>query len=449
MTRKYRILSCLLVFAMLLTGLTGCEFGLQQTDGLKIDTLDTGDTYYQHIKASYQKQYPNVTVSDCSSLCSYKAHMQFGDSLDFDEMMYLQNYYDQLTSDLIKGVPKDIIFMDNYYRWFDTGTPPDYQMMMEAGKFADLKPLFAKYAPEVDISRFTPWEKDGKLYAVPVFSQPFVLYSMENLLAKWDFELDTNDNILVFLRKCAAWEQEHGTNPNAPSVFSRQAWEFLYQNIFDILGVEILNYDAHTADFDQPEVLEILQLLKSLRCDISEPVLGKLDSQPLSEVYGNFLFGRMGGWYDGAVLASCGSLIDHSVSVPLWQQDGRMAVSSSLYLMIPQKAVNKRNAIQYLAMYIDSSKYDRASMMQYLFSYFGMDKEYFENGLNVLTVRAYVTADFKDVARKMYENQGKGCLPTYWSRSLVDLLDDYMLGAISIKELKKQAQMRLENYITE
>ncbi len=444
--------------------LTGCSSSLKETDALNIynlvDSSSTGISgFYEVVFYLFQGQYPDIAfnyrVSDLDDTA-----LTYGDGITAEMGEVLQEYYDNVSVSIMKGDCEDVIYVDTYYQWFSDVTPPDYNKMIRAGAFMDLKPILTELSPDLDLSAFDSLLIDGKLYAVPIYRQPYYIFSAENMLEKWGFDYDSEDNILTFLRKCAVWKEEHASDMEAPEVFTKQAWDYIYYNLFNIMGIEVVDFEDGAANFNIPELLEAIELLKSLRSDFEEPLMNDLASvENQTLIYDRVLFGRSAGTYDGAMMAAIGYnyINDPSVLVPLLQLDGKTATSCATFLMIPENAENKLNAAKYVALVLESvvshqkmegkipSKPRNANPM------FAWDvgEEAFENSLTKTRPILVSAESVPDTVRSMYKNQGDIRMPTYWYHSLKYLFDDYMAGEISIDTLASDVQSRLEIYVTE
>lgn len=447
--------------AGVLTGCTGNR--LEETGELHIYNLVNSKTmhssgFFEIVELLYRGRYSRVDFDYRTSETSYGAFC-YGNGITPEIEEELQQFYDNVPTSMMKGKCEDVIIADTFYQWFEDVTPPDYNKMMCAGAFIDLKPVLAEVAPELDLSAYDSLLVDGKLYAVPVYREPYYLYSAENMLQKWGFDFNPKDSVLTFLRKCAAWQEEHADDPDAPVVFTRQAWKYLYYNIFNILGTGAVNYQTGTANFDDSAVLETLELLKALQSDYDEPLNDDLDGNSLTEIYDHALFGRSGGAYDCLMMRVQGFnyLHDQSVLVPLLQLDGKAATGSDTYLMVPDNAANKLNAVRYVALVLESIQKKQqdwsASIPMFynrniVFSWDG-DEEALERNLERGGQLFYTSDDFADTVRYMYQNQGDVCMPSYWYHSLKNLFDSYLNGKITIDTLAFDVQSRLEIYITE
>ncbi len=446
--------------------LTGCAGNdLKETDALNIYNLVNtkrmySSGFYESLLYLYEMEYPDVTVDyRASDLDDYA--LTYGQNLTPEIGEALQQYYDSVSVSIMKGDCEDVIYADNFYQWFSDVTPPDYNKMIRSGAFLDMKPILEEIAPDLDLSVYDSLFIDGKLYAVPIYRQPYVLYSAENMLDKWGFDFDPNEDVLTFLRKCVAWQEEHALDKNAPSVFTKQAWDYVYYNLFNIMGSNVVDYEAKTVSFDDEQILEAISLLKQLQSDIVEPMYQDVDeaiNQTL--IYDVALFGRTGGSYDNLIMSYRGwgtnYLNDPVVVMPLWQLDGKIATASSTYLMIPANAKNKLNAARYVAILLETvtSIQSKESNVNYppntnpIYAW-DVGEEILEQHM-VKSRPLLVSADrVKDDVWNMYHNQGNIKMPTYWFHSLKYLFDDYMAGGITIDTLASDVQSRLEIYVTE
>ncbi len=443
---------------------TGCASDrLQETKSLQIYNLVNDNSggisgFYTGVSYLYQMQYPEVdfiySVSDLDSTA-----LTWGNDITPEMGEVLQQYYDSVSVSIMKGECEDVIYADTFYQWFSDVTPPDYNKMIRAGAFMDLKPILEEIAPDLDLSVYDSLLIDGKLYAIPIYRQPYVIYSAENLLSEWEFDYNPQDDILTFLRKCADWQEQHANDEQVPVVFTKQAWDYIYYNIFNILGVAVVDYDAGTANFNDRQILECIALLKELQSDYDETMLGSMGDDP-GVLYGQALFGRSGGAYDMIVVSAYGYnyLGDAVVMMPLLQLDQRAATASDTYLLVPDNAKNKLNAARYVALMLEQivkrQKGDTDAVTMRGFhrnSLLGWDAG--EAGvLDSLTnskFQAIASATTQETVLNMYHNQGDIKMPSYWYHSLKYLFDDYMAGEISIDTLASDVQSRLEIYVTE
>ena len=295
---------------------------------------------------------------------------------------------------------------------------------------------------------------DGKLYAVPLQRKPYYIYGLENNLQEWDFDLNETDDILTFLRKCSAWQDANADDPNAPVVFTKQAWEYIYRNIFNIVGLDVVDYNTGEANFNTPELKEILELLFNLRSEIEEPIFEELEDYTQSEAP-KTLFGAELGAYDSMMIFTLYNNFysDQSVLVPLLQLDGKAATSSQAYFMVPQTAKNKLNAVRYIATYLQIMyTYDENNKQEFGFDYYfpyDQGEKAFDTRLEDCKYTVFSSASYPDTNRYMYENQGKVCYPSYWVHELQYIFDDYMNGEMSVDELMTDVQDRLQIYVSE
>jgi ABC-type glycerol-3-phosphate transport system substrate-binding protein len=224
MKRLKKILSLITAAALCVGLLAGCGSSgtLTETNRLNIYNIAGNDSrklaFCYSVNSRFQANYPDVGLDYRTSEYQYYV-FTFGSGITDKVKDELQQYYDSVSVNIMKGKGEDVIFADTFYQWFDDVTPPDWQKMVRAGAFADLIPLVSNYAPDIDLSVFDDLLIDGKLYAIPVAREPFYIFSAEKMLEKWGFDFDASDDTLTFLRKCAQWQQEHETDPSAPVVF--------------------------------------------------------------------------------------------------------------------------------------------------------------------------------------------------------------------------------------
>ena len=447
----------LLLSLLMISSLSGCtDNTLKETNVLKMydPTKSKEDTYSvtKLLRDEFSVKYPDVGLDITEATYNFDRAIFSGGSLPDEAGYELQTWYDQLGVSIMKGSSDDLIFADTYYRYFDFVTPPDYQKMIRAGAFTDLLPLLKEQLPDFDFSVFDEQLIDGKLYAVPLQRKPYYIYGLENNLQEWDFDLNETDDILTFLRKCSAWQDANADDPNAPEVFTKQAWEYIYRNIFNIVGLDVVDYNTGEANFNTPELKEILELLFNLRSEIEEPIFEELEDYTPSEAP-KTLFGAELGAYDSMMIFTLYNNFysDQSVLVPLLQLDGKAATSSQAYFMVPQTAKNKLNAVRYIATYLELMYMPNEKVLLGFDYYFPYDKgeEEFETRLKDCKYTVFSSAAYPDTNRYMYENQGKVCYPSYWVHKLQYLFDDYMNGEMSIDELMTDVQDRLKIYFSE
>ena len=467
MRKKFwlRGIALLLSLLILCPLLTGCgeqtiketnEFSVYNLINSKIPMKSSG--FYEYVISEYASRYPDVSLDYRTSDLDYVA-LIWGDGITDEIGDALQEYYDSISIDIMKGNCKDIIYADTFYQWFYDVTPPDYNKMICAGAFIDLKPLLSEIAPELDLSVYDSLLIDGKLYAIPFYRQPYTIASAEKMLDKWGFNFDANDDILTFLRKCAAWQEEHSYDNDAPVVFTKQAWDYIYYNIFNIIGTDVIDYENRTANFDAPKVREVIELLYQLKSDYEEPTGNAVDHGNETLIYDKALFGHPDGTYSTLMMAAHGYnyLNDPALIMPLRQMDGNVATGSYTYFMIPENAKNKYNAARYIALVQESvisiQKHERkVSGNRYAWNYlysFDIKPDEFENLISNHIQLNYASDHVADTVRNMYHNQGDICMPSYWYHNLKHLFDDYMNGEMSIDELMTDVQDRLQIYVSE
>ena len=366
----------------------------------------------------------------------------------------VQAYYDEQKNALVKGEAKDIIFADSAFQSTTELTPNDYTKMMKSGAFTDLLPLFSKYAPDLDLSAYEGLlTADGKLYAIPVFTNLFYLQGAESVLKQWNFEVNPEDDTLTFLRKCKAWQDANKGNPDAPEVFSKPAWEFMLQNIFSIISTDSIDWDKDTLDLTSSEIKEIISLLCDLKSDIDEPTLASENSY--RDLYGKFLFGCRLGLYDMTfhIQVLPYLLADHrTVVMPLRNLDGKVNAKATAYMLVPSNAKNQVNAVKFIASYLQAQHEDPVEQ----YNAFEFDVCEFPEQAAKARYDKFIdwysslgSEDFTETMWDMYEDRGDICMPSYWYHSLKYLFDDYMNGEMSVDELMTDVQDRLKIYVSE
>lgn len=414
--------------------------------------------FYELVEYLYEKEYPEVEMDYRTSEMAPEA-LVYGSGVTPEMGTQLQQYYDSVPGSITSGSGEDVIFADCCCQWFDNVTPPDYNRMIAQGAFVDLKPLLSTISPELDLSLYDSLLVDDKLYAVPVSRQPYYLFSAENMLQKWGFDFNAQDDALTFLRKCAAWQKLYEGDEDVPVVFTKQAWEYVYRNIFNIMGVSGVNYQTGDVSFDSAEVREALELLKALKSDYEEPLMDDLPRDREGEIYEQALFGSNLGGYSSYIIAAYGYnyLEDPVVLVPLLQLDGKTATTADTFLMIPENAENKLNAARYIALVLESvvsyqkreGKISRsAGYSNTLFSW-DAGFEAFNNWLLGDRQLLFMAADAQGTVKSMYQNQGRVCTPCYWFYNLKDMFDSYMAGDSSLDTLMSDVQSRLKSYVNE
>ena len=461
MKKKLGLRALALLLSLLMLGsLTGCggDTALKETNELNfydptaLKIYDYGIT--KVVTGIFNAKYPYIAVNSKNTAFDFSSIKLAAVDLPAEAGYELQEQYDRLSIDIMKGTADDLIFADTFYRYFDFVTPPDYQKMIRAGAFTDLLPLLKEELPDFDFSVFDEQLIDGKLYAVPLQRKPYYIYGLENNLKEWNFDLNETDDILTFLRKCAAWQDANEDNPNAPEVFTKLAWEYIYRNIFNIIGLDVVDYAAGEANFNTPELKEILELLFKLRSETEEYIYTELAGYVPTEAP-KALFGAEWGAYDSLIIFTLGNNFyqDQSVLVPLLQLDGKAATSSQACYMVPITAENKLNAIRYIATYLQIMyTYDENNKQEFGFDYYfpyDQGEEAFESRLEDCKYTVFSSESYLETNRYMYENQGKVCYPSYWVHSLQSLFDSYMRGEMSIDELMADVQSRLEIYVSE
>lgn len=459
-----RVLAGVVSAAMCCTMMAGCGGGdMPETNVVKMYNLVPKYPLMRYVEYQFQVDNRDIGFDYRMPMPDFSTTFMFGSDMAAkgeEAAKVLQQYYDGMSIEILKGECEDIVMADTFYQLFDDVTPPDYNKMIRAGGFTDLKPLLAEYAPEIDLSVYDSLLIDGKLYAVPINRGPYCIYSAEKLLEQWDFDLNPKDDILTFLRKCATWKAAHAEEEDAPEVFTKLAWNYIYMNIFNIVGLDVVNYTEGTANFDDARMKEVLELLRELKSDVGREVRGDelLWNSPARE-YGLTLFSASCELYDAEMLRAYGGnyMNDLSVLMPLLQLDGKTATSSNIFLMIPDTAANKRNAAKYIATYLKAiytlQTEGGTLLKDFYYCYpdfvWENDEAAFESYLTQDKKVYYASADYADTIRNMYHNQGDILMPPYWFCSLQYLFDNYMAGKISIDTLASDVQSRLEIYVTE
>ena len=468
-----KLLSALTAATMICGCLTGCTSQKlpEPTEELVVDFPMSFDAAFEPIIVYLAKNYSDPKFSFDYT---YETDYTFGQILRFgvniegvkdyhnipteraEMIARVQAYYDEQKNALVKGEAKDIIFADSAFQSTTELTPNDYTKMMKSGAFTDLLPLLSIYAPDLDLSAYEGLlTADGKLYAIPVFTNSFYLPAAESVLKQWNFEVNPEDDILTFLRKCKAWQDANADDPNAPAVFSKPAWEFLLQNLITIISTDSIDWETNTLDLTSAEIKEIFTLLCELQSDAEETEYCPTQESYQNQ-YGTFLFGCRMGVYNiimhHQVYITYLKAGHRTVVMPLRNFERKINASAAAYMLIPSNAKNQVNAVKFIASYLQARYQDPA------FHCNGMKLdfcEYPEEGAKVRCEKfvndhaSQASEDFAETMWDLYEDRGDICMPSYWYHSLKYLFDDYMNGEMSIDELMTDVQDRLKIYVSE
>lgn len=449
--RKFRQILAILLSAVMLCGMfVGCgEQSYQPTGELYINTLNVAalSSSYQSYCGKYGKEFSLQTEGDKNQWYRFRRKLNY-ENLDKAVVSEeLQTYYDNLQTGIMKSQASDIVEMDNFYWDYDV-QPLDYIKMAKAGAFVELYDLSEQVGYAL-----SGWNKtlldsvaiDGKLYFMPTDTYMLVFSTTAQVLEENDFPYNSNDTAIEFLRKCVAWKEEH---PDGPEVFCSEYWTCLYQYWYEITGYDIVDYTAQRVSFDTDSVRELLELIKELKPLEYDPDIYDMNQNTVyrRDSYYNrsCLFADY--WTEDNTALEEG---DHLVLMPLRREDGGTMLYTNSAYMIPTTANNVYNAGKYLLYYMDNSAHSVVNKTGGNFFGSTLQPELDQKLIADTAVHQVDLNYYTNVLTDWYAHLDRVLMPQSWMYTMRSYFEDYYADKISVDELTRVLQEKMEIYITE
>ena len=433
MKKRTGITAMILLISILLTG-CGSKTVEQKNDSLSFYFLSNGnDPWYMAAKENVLETYPDIET-DLKWWSATQYLMLFSRERQDTDITPLQEYYDKITADLRKDQAGDIVMGDATYIEWPEATPPDWYKLMKNGAFADLNPL-AEENGQLDTTTYMKVNSDSVIASedrwtfVPILDSYLVYQTTRELAEKWGFSLpeptfEEYPNILSaqmteFLERCADWVEEHGDDPDAPSIMPDYEFHILKSVVFDVCGLKIADYETGKVDFDNPTVKRILEALRTISSDIEDSGLGD---------QGTYAF-EQNAYQEKKYLLYGNTIKDVDDMAMLWLRDINDTYTCQYavrWVAIPASSKNQMIAYDYIQSLL-SVKPANAGDGSCIAQYNGMQVELADLNSKTLNV----------------------VIPSTWQYALADLFDSYYAGNMETDEFMNQVQKRLEVYITE
>ena len=433
MKKRTGITAMILLISILLTG-CGSKTVEQKNDSLSFYFLSNGnDPWYMAAKENVLETYPDIET-DLKWWSATQYLMLFSRERQDTDITPLQEYYDKITADLRKDQAGDIVMGDATYIEWPEATPPDWYKLMKNGAFADLNPL-AEENGQLDTTTYMKVNSDSVIASedrwtfVPILDSYLVYQTTRELAEKWGFSLpeptfEEYPNILSaqmteFLERCADWVEEHGDDPDAPSIMPDYEFRILKSVVFDVCGLKIADYKTGKVDFDNPTVKRIVEALRTISSDIEDSGLGD---------QGTYAF-EQNAYQEKKYLLYGNTIKDVDDMAMLWLRDINDTYTCQYavrWVAIPASSKNQMIAYDYIQSLL-SVKPANAGDGSCIAQYNGMQVELADLNSKTLNV----------------------VIPSTWQYALADLFDSYYAGNMETDEFMNQVQKRLEVYITE
>lgn len=448
--RKFRqIFAFMLTLALCCGMMAGCGGqNYQPTDALYINS--PAATYMLYEAAGWKKAHDDVKITAETGGRDWTNFRRWVPGMYDDQALeqQLQAYYDETQMAIMKGTAGDMIELADYY-WDYSVKPLDYIKMAKAGAFVDLYPLLEQEGFDM-----SGWHKevydslaiDGKLYFRAGGSRMMVYTTTRQLMEKYDFPFDANDDIITFLRKCVQWKQAH---PDGPDAISSNYWTMLYRYWYDICGYGVVDFKKETVSIDTDEVKELLAMLKELKPENYNSNLYDIEQNELAENRLKFyreescLFSEI--WPSDVETLSAG---DEIMALPVRRADGKtIAYTDRYFVAIPSTAENIYNAGSLLAYRIGVDMEEQAKNPNDTWIF--LDKQWDQTHFEKLYSSYSVTDAYQQQMLSCYENLGVYLTPQSWNYTLDNYMQDYYADKITVDELTRVLQEKMEIYITE
>ncbi len=259
-----RLIALLLALLMICGMMSGCsaEETYEETDTLSFRWIEDLTGAFSGWFQLYKSTYPDVTFE----LDRYSVGR---DSVSYAYLAdQLQAYYDDTRMGLMKGTSADLLVLSDEYRECTASvTAFDYEKIKMAGAFADMLPIM-KADESYELFRPEYLEMlayDEKIYELPFFAAIHYLRTTEQMVEIYDFPYDPDDTLPEFLQKCSDWKDAHESDPEAPQIMSLQTWEYLEEYMFVLSGLDTVDYEKRTANFEHPDIRTMLTCMKNIQ----------------------------------------------------------------------------------------------------------------------------------------------------------------------------------------
>ena len=440
MKKRTGITAMILIVSILLSG-CGSKTVEQKNDSLSFYFFSNGnDPWYMAAKENVLETYPDIETDLKWWSATQYLMLDSRENKDTD-ITPLQEYYDKITSDLRKDQAGDIVMGDATYLEWPEATPPDWYKLMKNGAFVDLNTL-AEENGQLDTTTYMKANSDSAAASedrwtfVPILDSILVYRTTRELAEKWGLSLPEptfeeypdifNSKITEFLELCADWVEEHGDDPNAPSIMPDYQFHILKSVVFDVCGLKIADYETGKVDFDNPTVKRILEALRTISTDIEDSGLGDQGTYDFEkEAYKQQKYllyrtypedperdGMMGDW----------------VSFIVEDINGSYACHYALrWVAIPASSKNQTIAYDYIQALLEEDVVNNG------YSWNEVDHGY---------------KPYRDQIPESSKTSNI-VIPSTWQYALSDLFDSYYAGNMETDEFMNQVQSRLEVYITE
>ena len=410
---------------------TNTELNIWYTDyGIMSNLLDAAVT-------QYNLQHPDTPVT---------AEKFFADSSGENSDEATQ----QMLTEVMAGNGPDLIFFD--------GSDTDIEKMVRRGVFADMEPYFE--ADHFDWSGYNQavmdagvW--DGHRLVIPLQYNFPMLYTSQTALDETGFSVENCDTFSRLLDEIEAMQAD----PDQTREVFRA--KFTFYNFAQYAGIRYVDYDRQKADLSAPELkrgAELFQNLGGLDGAYDMGIDSAADIRDGKALW-SCPFPPVDGFYTGPEVINT---FDDMVMMPIRDVDGGIQAEVTWAVAVRNNSPNLQNAYEFIK-YLLSEEY-HTETLSYRWLYYSVldsaNEAYFQDhvydralplvppensyGLDTVDVRQEDHGELMDYTRQI-SGAYFSCADTNFMRNM----RDYLSGEVSYEESVREAERKLELYLSE
>ena len=356
----------------------------------------------------------------------------------------------QMLTEVMAGNGPDLIFFD--------GSDTDIEKMVRRGVFADMEPYFE--ADHFDWSGYNQavmdagvW--DGHRLVIPLQYNFPMLYTSQTALDETGFNIENCDTFNGLLDEIEAMQAD----PSQTREVFRATVTFY--NFAQYAGIPYVDYDRQKADLSAPELkrgAEIFQKLSGLDGAYDMGVDSAADIRDGKALW-SCPFPPVDGFYTGPEVINT---FDDMVMMPIRDVDGGIQAEVTWAVAVRNNSPNLQNAYEFIK-YLLSEEY-HTETLSYRWLYYSVldsaNEAYFQDhvydralplvppensyGLDTVDVRQEDHGELMDYTRQI-SGAYFSCADTNFMRNM----RDYLSGEVSYEESVREAERKLELYLSE
>lgn len=356
----------------------------------------------------------------------------------------------QMLTEVMAGNGPDLIFFD--------GSDTDIEKMVRRGVFADMEPYFE--ADHFDWSGYNQavmdagvW--DGHRLVIPLQYNFPMLYTSQTALDETGFSVENCDTFSRLLDEIEAMQAD----PDQTREVFRA--KFTFYNFAQYAGIRYVDYDRQKADLSAPELkrgAELFQNLGGLDGAYDMGIDSAADIRDGKALW-SCPFPPVDGFYTGPEVINT---FDDMVMMPIRDVDGGIQAEVTWAVAVRNNSPNLQNAYEFIK-YLLSEEY-HTETLSYRWLYYSVldsaNEAYFQDhvydralplvppensyGLDTVDVRQEDHGELMDYTRQI-SGAYFSCADTNFMRNM----RDYLSGEVSYEESVREAERKLELYLSE